>query len=742
MNYQLTPGGVLAPMTPLAPYDDRPGDDARDFAEAGRYSLYALERMLRDCTEQPDWRLRAKLAASYYDGKQMDEVRRWLLREEDLDERVVNLIRPIVNSVLGQEAKSRTDVRLEADDDNYQDVVEYVSGRLKEAERETFAHQSVSNAYGSMVKKGLGWLHVCRNSDPMAYPYRFEDVDIDEIWFDWKGMGKKVRMDDRCRWLARMRMVDLDELEAAFPQFKELLRRTARGWDDFRMDTNGMLGEPEDLQITSAYENERRFNTMYRKWDWIDSARRMIKLIEVWYRVPAMAVCLQLTPTRRVQYNPQDQRHVEAVARGLVKVVKGPTSQVRRALYAGPHRLLDEATTRKSFPYVPMFAYRDDDDGSPYGLVDGMIAPQDDYNDRRHRIQWMLKARQLWIDNDAVDTDFNSIEDIAEQVNRPDLVAVLKASRANGAAAVRVENTLSLQKEQFELLGISEMDVQKAAGRYSSNLGEAKVQSGIANSLLIEQGEQAMGDMNDNYVYARRAAFEQLVDLIVEDHKGENLKVQIGQGKARRTIVLNSWQQPVAVDEATGQPVPVPDAAPTPVNMVADASIVTALGEVPNTPAYRSQLQTQLKDIITALSGNAPALNIVTPAYIESTNLANRQQVADDFRRATGQPLTGDRKAREAAEAQQQKALQTAQALEARKAKGEAEDKEASAALRRAQARKTALEAVELHRRLNAGAVEEEVDGMAAANEGTRAANAAANDPVQGALDDALSAVG
>jgi hypothetical protein len=80
----------------------------------------------------------------------------------------------------------------------------------------------------------------------------------------------------------------------------------------------------------------------------------MVKLIEVWYRVPAMAVALEFSPTRRVPYNAQDPRHVEAVARGLVKVVKGPTSQVRRALYAGPHRLLDKRPRASASPTFPI----------------------------------------------------------------------------------------------------------------------------------------------------------------------------------------------------------------------------------------------------------------------------------------------------------------------------------------------------------------------------------------------------
>jgi hypothetical protein len=629
-------------VKPLAPYDDRAADTSRDFAGAGKFSLYALERMLRDCAEQPEWRLRARLCAAYYDGKQLSELQRWNIRQEDLEERAINLIRPIVNSVLGQEAKSRTDVKLEADDDSYADVAEVLSKKLKEAERETRAHMAVSNGYSSGVKKGLGWVHVCRNSDPLAYPYRFEDVSIDEIWWDWRGQRGCV-LDDRCRWLVRMRMEDLDELEASFPAQREVLKRSVNGWGDFINTEGNLLGEPESIELTEAWDHERRFSLAMTKFDWVDSARKMVKVYEVWYRVPAVAAILHVSPIKRIVYNERDPRHVEAVARGLVKVSKGITSQVRRALYAGPHRLLDEGTTRRAFPYIPFFAFRDDQDSSPYGLIDGMVAPQDEYNERRLRIQWMLKARQIQLDSDALDGDYNTIEDIADAVMRPDLVTITNPNRQNKThPAVTIRNDLSMQKEQFEVMADSKELIQHTAGRFNSQLGSAQVQSGIANSLLIEQGEQSMGEMNDNYTTFRRGAFESLVDLIAEDYSQAAMRVPIGTGKSKRVVVLNSF------DPQTGQPV----------NQVKDADIRTALAETPNTPAYRMQTQQQIAQIITAVQANPKAVAILTPAYIESTSLPNRSQVADDLRKAEGIPLPGDKAGQEKADQLQEQVVQ------------------------------------------------------------------------------------
>lgn len=727
-------------IRPTKPYDDRAGDESRDFAAAGAFSLYALERMLRDCAEQPEWRLRARVASAYYDGKQLSEMQRWNIRQEDLEERAINLIRPVINSVLGQEASSRTDVKVEADDDTYQDVAEVTSMRLKEAERETRAHSGVSEAYASQVKKGLGWVHVSRNADPLGYPYRFESVPIDEIWWDWRGQ-RGVVLDDRCRWLVRMRMIDLDELEAAMPEHKEVLRRSINGFDNRVVDGN-LLGEPEETVLIDAWENERRFSVAISKWDWLDTARKMIKVFEVWYRVPAIVPMLHLSPLKRVPYDEKDPRHVEAVARGLVKITRGVTSQVRRALYAGPHRLLDEATTRRTFPYVPFFAFRDDEDSSPYGLIDGMIAPQDEYNERRLRIQWMLKARQVQMDSDALDVKHNTIADITDNVMRPDLVAITNPNRKNNrnGVAVKVANELSMQPEQFEVMQDSKELIQHTAGRFNSQLGSAQVQSGIANSLLIQQGEQSMGELNDNYIYSKRCAFEELTGLILEDLQAPNLRVPVGSGKARRVVVLNAWEQPTqkVVDEATGQAVEAPAGPPQPVNMVKDASIKTALAETPNTPAYRQQTQEQVAKIIQALGNNQAAVGILAPAYIESTTLTNRQEYADALRKAAGLPLPGDKEAQAQAEAQQQQQLaRQAQILEA-KAVAEVQKTEAGAAQSEAAARKTNAEAEIVEQKAAAGAGTAEVQQVVAQ---TQQSMAAANDE-DALIEEALAAAG
>ena len=218
------------------------------------------------------------------------------------------------------------------------------------------------------------------------------------------------------------------------------------------------------------------------------------------------------------------------------------------------------------------------------------------------------------------------------------------------------------------------------------------MQSGVANSILVEQGEQAMGEMNDNYSYFRRATFECLVDEICSDYQQERLQVPIGTGRSRRVVVLNDW-----------------DPNGMPVNQVKDAALRTALAETPNTPAFRQQTQQEVAKIIQALGNNPAAVAVLTPAYIESTNIPNRQEVADTMRKATGQPIPGDKNGQAQAEAMQEAQLQQKMQSDAAQAKAAIDEKVASAERFRAQARQANANAQLVESRIQHGEVPAQV---------------------------------
>lgn len=191
----------------------------KDNAKGG-YDLEKLEQLLRDSENQPLWRDRADMAWAYKDGDQMSPEQKHKHRKDKLEPRVINLIGRVVNAVLGSQAKSRRDPRIESDDESFADVSEVISSQLKEARRETNADMAVSNAYASQVITGLGWVEVSRNADLLDYRYRVRDVHRNEMWWDWR--ANELDLSD-ARWICRRRWQDLDEVVARMPEFESAL---------------------------------------------------------------------------------------------------------------------------------------------------------------------------------------------------------------------------------------------------------------------------------------------------------------------------------------------------------------------------------------------------------------------------------------------------------------------------------------------------------------------------------------
>ncbi|MGL4396526.1 MAG: hypothetical protein ACRCS9_08320, partial [Hyphomicrobium sp.] len=133
-------------IRPLKPLTERQIGYGRDEAGKQGYSLAALEDLVSDCQAQPEWRPRADLAHAYYDmGKQISEEKRAkIAREWGIEPQETNLIHGVINGVLGQEAKARTDVKVEADDDEFADVSDVFSLRIKEATREANSDMAIS----------------------------------------------------------------------------------------------------------------------------------------------------------------------------------------------------------------------------------------------------------------------------------------------------------------------------------------------------------------------------------------------------------------------------------------------------------------------------------------------------------------------------------------------------------------------------------------------------------------------
>ena len=655
---------------PASPLVAPPMDDG--------FSLAQMEKLLSDLRFQPKWRDEASRAADYYDGHQIENERLARMEKLGIPPLVTNLIRPTIDAVLGLEAKTRTDWRVIQEDEASpvpEILLNALNQKLTEAERESRADRAISDAFASMIKAGVGWVEVSRASDAMAYPYRVDTVHRDEIWWDWH--SKQPDLSD-ARYLVRKRRFDNDVLVSMMPEHAEMIEKAvAGGFKTWQWDTRDLYSP------TLAYAAEIERITNLDDNEWRDAERKRGTLFEVWYRKWRRGELLRLPNGRTVPFNAEDPRQLAAVQAGLIQPKAGVYSEIRVAFYLGPHRLYDFKSpySHRFFPYVPFWGFREDKSAVPYGLIRGMMSPQDVVNSADARMHWMLSARRLVAHSDSIDEHMNSWRQVQEELARPDAVVLLNPNRPT--ATFKVEQDFELTAQQFQRRIQAANDIENAGGIYKSMLGkEGGATSGIAINALVEQGSVTLAEINDNYRFARRQVGEMLFSMVREDLAGVQTPVHVPASfgsRRKETVVLNQ---------------PRPDGGLE--NNVALINAKVVLSDVPSTPAYRAQQLQILSEVVKSLP---PEMQMATvDVLVKLTDVPERELLIERLRRLAGiQDVPPEQE--DQVMAQQQAAQQQAAALQQAAA-------EANIAESQAKAEKTKAEAMKILQEAEAARVE------------------------------------
>lgn len=571
--------------------------------------LQLFTQWIDECEQQPAWRSRADRECEYYDGNQLDSDVMRRAQERGLPPAIEPLIGPAIDSVLGAEAKTRTDWRVIADSDKEgEDVAEALNYRLNQAERHSKADAACSEAYAGQVKVGIGWVEVAREQDPFSYAYRCSAIHRNEIWFDWLA---KSDMSD-ARYLVRRRWMERDKAALMFPDKADLIDHAGSGWQ--RIDP-GLLGMDGGTSTDLAMAQNQERGWSIEEMQWRDIYNNRVCLFEVWYRNWQRALVIKSPDGRVIEYDAANPMHVDAVASKMVDIQWSVIGKVRLAWFMGPHRLADIASPYKhnKFPYVPFWGKREDRTGVPYGLIRGSIYLQDEVNARIARMQWGLAAsRTTRTDGAVLDDD----ETFRDEVARPDADIVLDAEAMRQGGVFKVERDFELNRQQYERLVDAREGIKRTAGIYNAFMGQdGQAQSGVAISGLVEQSNQSLADINDNFKESRQNVGDLLLSLIIEDMTGKEETVFI-DGKSLkddRTVRLNVPQ----IDSATG--VKYLD------NDVSRTKLKVTLADVPSTPSFRAQQLSAMSEAFK--SAPKEYQKVMMPHLFNLLDVPNKQDI-------------------------------------------------------------------------------------------------------------------
>lgn len=591
---------------------------------------------MSDARNQPIWRPMSDKCAGYYDDKQIEAEVKAEMERRGQPVFTNNMIRPAIDGVLGLEAKTRTDWLLQAENEDMNEVVEGMHAKLMEAGRLTKCDRHISDAYSDQIKAGLGWVEVNRNPDPFGYKYKLNTVHRNEIWWDWNADNDL----SNARWLMRRRMLDQDEALMFFPRHKELIEHAISGWANFLE-----CYDASSDQMLSAYEDYSNFDVS--RDEWLDTERKRVAIFECWYRHFVQKPVIKAGDNVAV-LDPSNKIHQGLIASGRAQVEMSIFPVMRLAYFIGPHRIHDVPSPlpHSHFPYVPFFGYREDLSRVPYGLIRGMLSPQDEYNKRRSKLTEDLNRAGIIADSDALHN--MSFEQALNEHIRSDSIIVTNPNRKH-ANGVKLTRGGEIAQQQFSVMNEAGRSIQEVAGIYNSFLGQnSSATSGVAINSLVEQSTVTLSEINDNYRGSKQAVGELMLAFIQHDMKDrENEKVIINKDKAEPTkvIFLNQKDEFGKVN-----------------NDVTRLKASVALAEIQSSPGYKAQQSRQLMEIIQTLPDDmkAPLMHL----WIESTDHPKRNEISKLIRKITGQgvdPEDMTDEDKQAMEAQQQEAEQIKQ---------------------------------------------------------------------------------
>lgn len=615
------------------------------YTDTGPMGIQEYAQIVREIANQPPWRATADKEADYADGNQLDSDLLRRQRQLGVPPAKENIITPAIAAVCGYEAKTRTDWRVTPDGDiESKDIADALNYRLNQAERHSRADKALSNAFRAMVAVGVGWVEVTRAANSLEYPYKCRYVHRNEIWWDMRSQEQDL---SDARWLRRRRWVDKAKAARLFPQHRELLMRSLAGWMTDEADT---LDGGTSTRLYSALEAERAWTSIEDAW--YNTENRTVAIDELWYRRWEPRVMLKIggATGKAMEYDESSLVHQAALMAGQAKLVEEVIPVVRRAYWVGPHCLHDGESPypHRHFPYVPLFGYREDMTGIPFGLVRDMLFPQDNLNSSISKLRWGMASTRTERTKGAVAMSDEQFRRMAARVDAD--VILDPVHMAQPGARFEVKRDFQLSEQQFKLMQDSRQAVQRVSGITDAFMGQAgSATSGLQEQTQLEQSQISQADLMDNFHESRTQVGELLMALIIEDMGREPQTVVIEGDVLNppRTVQINV----LTTDPQTGVRYLSND--------VSRARLQVALDDVPTSSGFRAQ---QLSALTEAVKSAPPQLQQVILPYmvhmmdlpkkediVQAVMQAQQQQDPEAIREQVKQELMHDLKERELA---------------------------------------------------------------------------------------------
>lgn len=548
-------------------------------------------------TVQEANRYQMSLDEDYYDSLQWTDDEAREVRRRGQNPVVYNECKPTCDWLIGTERRMRRDFKVlsrknkskeaTADADVKTQLLKY----LDDVNRRPFQR---SEAFDDMVKAGLGWVEIGINNDPEEEPIYFKRESWRHMLHDSISNSRDPK---EWRYLFRFREVDLDVAQAYFPQKAAELERASNdaldggsdeGWGGI-FPTMGLIGRNN---MPAKY-------IQYGADPFLSNPRKRVLLIECW------------------NYEPTQEK---------VGTGAGATQRTKMKMHVSVMTKLDTILEAPSpydhnrFPFIPLWCYRRKRDGLPYGIIRPVRGPQDDLNKRMSKALFDASSNQLQIEKSAVDKKTMDLDEIRDEINSADGIAVF----ADGALSGNRVRQHERKSDANAQLAIAELNRQSIRGVSGVSMEQRGANSNViaAKGIIAkqEQGSLLTAEPFDNMLLGHQLEGEITISLIEQFYTEEKTFSVTGERFKLDYITINQR---------------TPDG-----RVLNDVTQFKANFVIGDAPWRQSLAEAAFESAMQMLGQLAPVAPNVVVAIIdlvfEWSDLPNKETILQRIRQATG----------------------------------------------------------------------------------------------------------
>jgi hypothetical protein len=642
-----------------------PSEHPLDGEEARREHAKLLDWFYTEGDDQAANRLEMATDHNFYDNEQYSDEEKVELAGRSQLPIVMNEVAVVADWLIGTERRNRVDWSIKPRTENDVEMADVKTKVMKYFSDANQVQFSNSRAFADAIKGGIGWTDDGVRDDPT------QEI-IYGVYQNWRHVlydsrSQELDISD-ARYVFRWRYVDEDIAMMMCPGREQHVRAACEAEfdndDEFGLDQLPMDANSEGAMVLRTGTG-RIGGARY-------STRRRAKIIECQYRKPAKMRVLADGAMKGALFDERDRALVQHVAQNNTRIIDKVAMRVHVAVFTERAMLAmaPSPVRHNRFTLTPVFCYRRSRDNAPYGAIRRVRDVQRDLNKRASKALFMLSTNQIVADEGAVD-DWNVA---VEEAAKPDGLIIKKQGK---------EFTIRRDSEgangQINLMELDARAIQKSAGVSQENLGrQTNAVSGEAIKARQLQGSVVTTEPFDNFRYANEARGQKRLSLI-EQYVSEEKVIRLTEHRGAL-----SW---VKINEPQVQP----DGSVRFLNDITSSMADFKVDE----QDYSGTLRAVMFESMNNLAGRLPpelAMRLLTMAY-EFSDLPNKDAIAEQFRKMTGERDPNKEMTPEEQQAQQQQAQQQAESLEMQRQLAIAALDEQRAKAREINARAAQLEA-------------------------------------------------